>query len=80
MEILQKDLDTLGEWAVVNVMRINPSKSKAFRFTRARENDPLNYSLMDTIIPEASSCKYLGIILRSDLIWANQVKYTVKKA
>ena len=66
-EILQKDLDRLGEWVVVNVMRINPTKSKAVRFTGARSKDPLNYSLMDTLIPEASSCKYLGVILRSDL-------------
>ena len=35
---------------------------------------------MDTLIPEASSCKYLGIILRSDLSWADPVNYTVKKA
>jgi len=67
MEKLQKDLDRLGEWAVENEMKINPSKSKAIRFTRARVKDPLNYSLMGTLIPEASSCKYLGIILRSDL-------------
>ena len=33
---LQKDLDTLGEWAVENGMKINPVKSKALRFTRAR--------------------------------------------
>jgi hypothetical protein len=41
MEKLQKDLDRLGEWAVDNEMKINPSKSKAFRFTRARVKDPL---------------------------------------
>jgi hypothetical protein len=73
MEKFQKDLDRLGEWAVENAMKINPSKSKAIRFTRARLKDTLNYSLMDTLIPEASSCKYLGIILRSDLSWADQV-------
>ena len=67
IEKLQKDLDRLGEWAAENAMKINPSKSKAIRFTRARIKDPLNYSLMDTLIPQASSCKYLGIILRSDL-------------
>ena len=80
MEKFQKDLDRLGEWAVENAMEINPSKSKAIRFTRARVKDPLNYSLMDILIPKASSCKYLGIILRSDLSWADQVNYTVKKA
>jgi hypothetical protein len=46
----------------------------------ARVTEPLNYSLRDIVIPEASSCKYLGIILRSDLGWADQVNYTVKKA
>ena len=64
IEILQKDLDRLGEWAVVNMMRINPSKSKAVRFTRARSKDPLNYSLMDTLIPKENTRKYLRIILR----------------
>jgi len=76
---LQKDLNRLGEWEVENAMKINPSQSKAIRFTRARVKDPLNYSFMDTLITEASCCKYLGIILRSDLSWADQVNYTVKR-
>ena len=80
MEKLQKDLDSPGEWAVENSMKINSSKSKAVRFTRARVKDPLNYSLMDALIPDASSCKYLGIILHNDLSWVDQVNYTVKKA
>ena len=80
MEKLQKCLDRLGEWVAENAMEINPSKSKAVRFKTAKVKDPLNYSLMDTLIPEASSCKYLGIILRSDLSWADQVNYTAKKA
>ena len=71
MEKLQKGLDRLGEWAVENAMKINPSKSNAIRFTRARVKDPLNYSLICTLIPEMSSCKYLGIILRNDLSWAD---------
>jgi len=80
MEKLQKDLDRLGEWAVENAMKINQSKSKVIRFTRARVKDPLNYSLRGTLIPEASSYKYLGIILSSDLSWTDQVNYAVKKA
>jgi hypothetical protein len=61
-------------------MEISPTKSKAVSLTRARVNEPLSYSLRDTVIPEASSCKYLGIILRSDLSWVDEVNYTVKKA
>ena len=61
-------------------MKINPNKSMGLRFTRARVKDPLNYSLGDQKIPDASCCKYLGIIIRCDLSWTDQVNYTVKKA
>jgi len=80
MEKLQKDLDKLGEWEAENAMKINPSKSKAILFKRARVKDPLNYLLMGILIPEASSCKYLGIILHRELSWVDQVNYTVEKA
>jgi len=70
----------LGEWAVENGMKINPSKSKAKRFTRIRVKNPLGYSLVDQKIPEASSCKYLEIILRSHLNWVDQVNYRAQKA
>jgi hypothetical protein len=40
---LQKDLDSLGEWTVENEMKINPSKSKAVRFTTAWVKSPLGY-------------------------------------
>jgi len=79
MITLQIDLDRLREWAVDNAMKINPSKSKALCFTRARVKDPLNYSLLGILVPEASSCEYLGIILRNDLSWADHVNYTVKR-
>jgi len=42
MEKLQKFLDRLGEWAVEKAMKINPSKSMAIRFTKARVKGPLN--------------------------------------
>ena len=48
--------------------------------SRARVKNPLNYKIVDQLIPEASSCKYLGIIFRSELSWADHVKYTAKKA
>ena len=80
IEKLQKHLDRLGEWAVESAMKINPGKCKAVRFTRARVKDPLNYTLGNQSIPESNSCKYLGIIIRSDLSWADHVNYTVKKA
>ena len=80
MTKLQRDVGRLGEWSVENGMKINQSKSKAISFTRARTKVPLNDYLLCMLVPEASSCKYLGIILGSDLSWADQVNCTVKKA
>jgi hypothetical protein len=80
VEKLQADLDLLGDWAVENGMKINQSKSKSISFTKARMKEPLNYTLRDQNIPENSSCKYLGIIMLSNLNWADQVNHTVRKA
>ena len=80
VEKLQTDLDRLGNWVEKNEMKINPNKSKALSFTRDRVKDPLNYFLGVQMIPEASCCIYLGIIIRSDLSWADQVNFTVLKA
>jgi len=77
---LQIDPDRLGEWEVENAMTRNPRRSIALRSTRALVKDSLNYFLGDQRIPEASSCKYLGIIIRRDLSWADQLNYTVQKA
>jgi hypothetical protein len=63
IEKLQKYLDTLGEWAVENGMKINPGKSKAIRFTRARVKIRLGYSVGNQTIPKAKSCKSVRIIL-----------------
>jgi len=76
IETLQIDLDRLGERAVGKAMKINSGKSKAVRFTRAQVKYPLNYILEDQIIPETSSCQYLGVILSRDLSWAYRVNYT----
>jgi len=80
IENLRKVLNTLGEWAMGNRIKLNPGKCKAIRFKRARVKNPRGYSLGDLKIPEVSNCKYLGIILRSGLNWVVQVNYTVQKA
>ena len=45
LEKLQKDLNTLGEWAVENWIKISTSKSNEIRFTRAGVKILLGYSL-----------------------------------
>lgn len=55
IENLQTDLNRLGEWAVENEMRINPGKSKAVSFNRARVKGKLRYRIGDQLIPEANN-------------------------
>ena len=38
------------------------------------------YYLGEQLIPEANSFKYLGIIIRNDLNWADHVNYTLRKS
>ena len=77
---LQTDLNRLGKWAVENEMEINPGKSKAVSFTRARGKESIMYYFGDRLMTEASSFKYFGIIICSDLNWADHVNYTLRKA
>jgi len=77
---LQTDLNRLGDWAVENEMKINPVKSKAVNFTKAMLKKRIRYYFGDQLILEASSFKYLEIIVRSDINWADHINYTLRKA
>jgi len=77
---LQTDLNRLGEWVVENQMKINPVKSKAVSFTKARVKERIRYYFGDQLIPDSSSFKHLGRIIRSDLNWAEHVNYKLRKA
>jgi len=39
----------------------------------------IRYYFVDQLIPEANSFKYLGIIISSDLNWADHENYTLRK-
>ena len=54
-------------------MKINPGKSKAVSFTKVRVKERIRHYFGDQLIPEASSVKYLGIIIHSDLNWAEHI-------
>ena len=76
---LQTYLNNLGAWAVKYEMKINPDKSKAVSCTEGRVKEQIMYYFGDQLIPERSSFKYLGIIIRSDVNWEDHVNYTLRK-
>jgi len=59
-------------------MKINPGKSKAVSYTKARVKERIRYYFGDLLITELYSFKGLGIII-SDLNWADHVNYTLRK-
>ena len=61
-------------------MKINPGKSRAASFIKARVKEQIRYYFGEQLIPEASTSKYLGIIINSNLHWADHVNYTPRKA
>jgi len=77
---LPTDLNRLLEWAVENEIKINPGKSKAVSFTKARVKERIKYYCRDQLIMEASSFKYFGIITRTVQNWADHVNYTLRTA
>ena len=60
--------------------KINLGKSKAVSFTKAKAKKRIMHYLGEQLIPEVNSFKYLGLIIRSDLNWADHVNYTLRKA
>jgi hypothetical protein len=60
-------------------MKINPEKSKAVSFTKVRVKERLRYYFGEQLIPEASSFKYLGIIIHNELNWADHLNYPYEK-
>jgi len=61
-------------------MKLNLGKRKAVSFTKARVKKRIRYYFGHQLILEASSFKYLGIFICSDLNWADDVSYTLQKA
>jgi hypothetical protein len=59
-------------------MKINPGKSKAISFTNAGVKEQIRCYIGDQVILEASSFKYLGKIIRSDLNRTDHVTHYEK--
>jgi hypothetical protein len=64
---------------IENEMKLNPGKIKAGSFTKAGVKERIRYYFGDQLMAGDSSCKYLGIIIWSDLNWADRVNYRLRK-
>lgn len=88
-EIIPKDTQSClpsivsecSDWALVNNMKINPSKTKELRVSFSFQS-PLYAPIIinDRVIDTVSEAKLLGVVISSDLKWNSHVDYVHKKA
>lgn len=68
-QYLQTDLDSINTWCSSWLMILNHSKTKLVSFTRNSCRIPTKYTINDVTVEAASTYKYLGVHLLSDLTW-----------
>lgn len=79
-EILQGDLELLGNWSKINKMGMNVEKCKFVSFSRRKFNvrNPM-YMLLGEVLKREKIYNYLGVILEQGLNWERQVQSVIKK-
>ena len=85
--MLQKDIDTLLNWSILNKMRFHPGKCKVVQI---HNNEPLctrklplakhYYTLNSDIIEFTDLEKYLGVLVNSRFKWDDHQKTVLNKA
>ena len=81
-QILQDDLNSLGQWETDWQMKFNVAKCHSMRVTRHLPSNHIhfNYSLHQQTLEQVQSAKYLGITITDDLEWGQHVVEISSKA
>jgi len=72
---LQEDLLAMQSWADTWLMRFNISKCFVMRVTQSKKYKVFhNYQLQNTVLSSVEHCKYLGVVLQSNLRWSKHIE------
>ena len=77
--ILQNDLNRIGDWVNRNKMSLNINKCKIVSFGGKMERSGTNYEMQGIKLEKVEKYKYLGVVLKHDLEWKEQVARLTKK-
>jgi len=77
---LQRDLDSLTQWANKWLMTFNPTKCEFLRITNKINIIPFTYHLDNYTIQEVTHAKYLGVVIDQHLNWNEHIKQVASKA
>ena len=78
--ILQRDLNTLSEWANKWLMSFNPSKYVHLTITHKTNPLKSSYSICGSVIQQSNSAKYLRVTITSNLSWSEHINNITNKA
>ena len=79
---LNKDLESASLWLQSNLLTLNCSKSRFLLFgsrCRLKSLGTVAICINDSLLEEAISFKYLGVIRSEDLSWGDHVKNIMSK-
>ncbi|KAG7303291.1 hypothetical protein JYU34_011770 [Plutella xylostella] len=79
-EILQKDINTILRWCVVNDMKLNNEKCLIITFTKARNPIKYTYQLQNIDIKRVNVVKDLGVLFDAGLSFRAHYDYMCSKA
>ena len=79
-QLLQQDLNELAKWGDENRLPLNINKCSKVTFTRRPSPISTTYSIRGEVLHSQEKVKDLGVILRSDLNFTDQVQSTINKA
>jgi hypothetical protein len=78
--ILQDDLNGLGEWEQEWQMCFHPDKCEVLRLSRKKSPQNYTYTLHNNILKTTTDTKYLGLNISKDMKWNNHINTMCKKA
>lgn len=78
--LVQQDLDTLLEWSISNILRLNLSKCFIISFSRSRSPLLFDYYVGDTALQRTSLVRDLGVWFDSGLSFDGHIDYVCSKA
>ena len=79
--LLQRDVDALGVWSLLNLLSFNIKKCKSMTLSRKKmktQSQPI--ILLGSQLDFVESIKYLGLTIQCDLTWSNHIQNICSKA
>ena len=78
-ELLQSDIDSISEWSLVNIMKLNTNKCSVMHFSRCSPKLH-SYVLNGSTLTKSNLTKDLGVYLDNKLSFKQHIEMTINSA